>query len=56
MESSTPNTKPGESPKPLGEESRAEANRRFADLEASRIVDGMNRLRKQKIAAQSQKD
>ncbi len=54
MESSTP--KPGESPKPLGEESRAEANRRFADLEASRIVDGMNRLRKQKIAAQSQEN
>jgi len=56
MESSTPNTKPGESPKPLSEESRAEANRLFADLEAARIVAGMNRLREQKNAAQSKKN
>jgi hypothetical protein len=54
MESSSPNTTPEESRKPHGEESRAEANQRLADLEAARIIAGMNRLRRQKNAQPKQ--
>jgi hypothetical protein len=60
MPSPTANTKPDESRRTSTEESKAAArnsrNRQLLDVEAARIVDGMNRLREQKIAARSQKN
>ena len=55
MPSPTAHTKPDESPRMSTEESKAATrnsrNRQLLDLEAARIVDGMNRLREQKNAA-----
>jgi hypothetical protein len=56
MASSTPNTRRAEFRKPSTEESRDEANQRFADIEVTRIVAGMNRLREQKNAAQAKQN
>jgi len=53
MESLTPNTALDAS-RPLStRESKDEANRRFANIEAARIVVGMNRLRQRKNAEKS---
>ena len=58
MNSSTPNTKLAESPKQpttVSEEAKNLANRRFAELEAQRAVEGLRNLAAQKRAARSQK-
>lgn len=58
MNSSTPNTEQGESPKPSTAESEdieTRANRLAARREAKAAVEGLNRLAREKAAAKNPK-